>query len=251
MYVRFKHNNQIKDGLLEDGAITILTASMLDGGQLTLETVSAEDVTFLAPCMPSKIVCVGLNYKDHAEEMSMEMPKEPLLFLKPSTSVIGHGEDIIAPPHSKRLDYEGELAIIIGRKAKNIKSSDAPDYIFGFSCANDFTARDLQLADGQWARGKSFDTFCPIGPGVVKTINENDAKIELRVNGVVKQSSNLNQLIFSVNEVVSYISEQMTLLPGDVVLTGTPHGVGSVEPGDTMSISISGIGTLSNTLAKA
>ena len=251
MYVSFKHNSQIKDGFIEDGAIKILTASMLDGGQPTLETVSAEDVSFLAPCMPSKIVCVGLNYKDHAEEMGMEMPKEPLLFLKPSTSVIGHGEDIIAPPHSKRLDYEGELAIIIGRKAKNIKSSDAPDYIFGFSCANDFTARDLQLADGQWARGKSFDTFCPIGPGVVKTIDENDAKIELRVNGIIKQSSNLNQLIFSVNEVVSYISEQMTLLPGDVVLTGTPHGVGSVEPGDTMSISISGIGTLSNTLTKA
>jgi 2-keto-4-pentenoate hydratase/2-oxohepta-3-ene-1,7-dioic acid hydratase in catechol pathway len=251
MYVRFKQKDQIKEGFLEGETIALLNGGMYVGGVPTSDTVSVRDVTLLTPCQPSKVVCVGLNYKDHAKEMNMEMPKEPLLFLKPSTSVIGDGDEIVAPHHSNRLDYEGELAIVIGRQAKNIKIEDAAEYIFGYSCANDFTARDLQLADGQWARGKSFDTFCPIGPGIVKNINENNAQIELKVNGVVKQNSNLNQLIFNVNEIVSYISRQMTLLPGDVILTGTPHGVGTVVPGDTMAVSISGIGTLTNTLTQA
>ncbi|KJD17996.1 hypothetical protein VE30_15535 [Vreelandella aquamarina] len=251
MYIRFEHKNKIKEGFLKGEKIALLDREMLKGGEPTSETVLVEDVTVLAPCQPSKVVCVGLNYKDHAKEMNMEMPKEPLLFLKPSTSVIGDGEKIIAPPQSTRLDYEGELAIVIGQETKNIETEDAHEYIFGYSCANDFTARDLQLSDGQWARGKSFDTFCPIGPGIVKTINENNAEIELRVNGSVKQKSNLNQLIFNVYEIVSYISKQMTLLPGDIILTGTPHGVGTVVPGDTMTVSITGIGTLTNTLTQA
>lgn len=250
MYIRFEHKNKIKEGFLKDDKIALLDREMLMGGEPTSETVLVKDVSILAPCQPSKVVCVGLNYKDHAKEMNMEMPTEPLLFLKPSTSVIGDGEKIIAPPQSTRLDYEGELAIVIGQEAKNIDTNDSHKYIFGYSCANDFTARDLQLSDGQWARGKSFDTFCPIGPGIVKTINENDADIELRVNGSVKQKSNLNQLIFNVDEIVSYISKQMTLLPGDIILTGTPHGVGTVVPGDTMTVSITGIGTLTNTLTQ-
>ncbi|NVF15818.1 fumarylacetoacetate hydrolase family protein [Vreelandella maris] len=251
MYIRFEYKNKIKEGFLKDEKIALLDREMLAGGEPTSETVLVKDVTILAPCQPSKVVCVGLNYKDHAKEMNMEMPTEPLLFLKPSTSVIGDGEKIIAPPQSTRLDYEGELAIVIGQEAKNIDTKDSNKYIFGYSCANDFTARDLQLSDGQWARGKSFDTFCPIGPGIVKTINENDAEIELRVNGSLKQKSNLNQLIFNVDEIVSYISKQMTLLPGDIILTGTPHGVGTVVPGDTMTVSITGIGTLTNTLTQA
>merc|ERR1711964_404299 len=153
---------------LKGEKIALLDREMLKGGEPTSETVLVEDVTVLAPCQPSKVVRVGLNYKDHAKEMNMEMPKEPLLFLKPSTSVIGDGEKIIAPPQSTRLDYEGELAIVIGQETKNIETEDAHEYIFGYSCANDFTARDLQLSDGQWARGKSFDTLCSIGPGIVK-----------------------------------------------------------------------------------
>jgi len=250
MYIRFTHNNQEKEGFLDNGTVRVLNGRMLEGGTPGTETVPLDNIKLLAPCQPSKVVCVGLNYKDHAEEMNMEMPKEPLLFMKPSTSVIGHNDPIIAPPQSKQLDYEGELAIVIGRQAKDVNANDAGDYIFGYSCANDFTARDLQLGDKQWTRGKSFDTFCPIGPGIVPTINERDARIALTVNGELRQSSNLNQLIFSTHEIVSYVSAQMTLLPGDVILTGTPHGVGPVVVGDTMSISIDGIGVLTNKLAQ-
>jgi len=224
---------------------------MLQGGKVGEQTLLLSEVKLLAPCRPSKVVCVGLNYKDHAKEMNMEMPKEPLLFIKPSTSVIGDKAQIIAPPQSQKLEYEAELAIIIGQQAKNVGIDQADNHIFGYSCANDFTARDLQLSDKQWTRGKSFDTFCPIGPGIVPSINHDDARIELAVNGEVRQNSNLNQLIFSTREIVSYVSAQMTLLPGDVILTGTPHGVGPVNPGDTMTVSIDGIGILTNELVEA
>ena len=180
--------------------------------------------------------------------MNEELPKAPLLFLKPPTTVIGNEDDIVAPPNTGRLDYEGELAIVIGKKAKNIPPEEAKDYIFGYTCANDFTAREIQLGDKQWTRGKSFDTFCPLGPGIVKEINKSNAKIQLMVNGEVRQSSNINMFIFGVDEVVSYISQCMTLQPGDVILTGTPHGVGPVNSGDVMTVTIEGIGTLTNTL---
>ena len=248
MYVRFNKNNRTSEGYLDGDKVYLLTAPMLEGGVAGKEFVDLSSVKLLAPCEPSKVVCVGLNYKDHAAEMNEPLPTEPLLFMKPSTAVIGHLGLIVAPAHSKRLDYEGELAIVIAKRAKNVSVDEAGDFIFGYTCANDFTARDLQLGDKQWTRGKSFDTFCPIGPGIVRDINHDDAKIELSVNGEVRQSSNLNQLIFGAREVVSYISAQMTLLPGDVILTGTPHGVGPVTPGDSMTVTIEGIGSLSNQL---
>ncbi|UQG55153.1 MULTISPECIES: fumarylacetoacetate hydrolase family protein [unclassified Marinobacter] len=248
MYVRYIYNNQTHYGHLAKGVITRLEGNMFDSIEPSDETISASAVKLLAPCEPSKVVCVGLNYLDHAKEMDLELPKAPLLFLKPPTTVIAHQNEIKAPGNVGRLDYEGELAIVIGKQAKNVSVEDAANVIFGFTCANDFTARDIQFSDQQWTRGKSFDTFCPLGPGIVREINQDDAKIQLTVNGEVKQSSNIKMFIFKVNEVVSYISQYMTLMPGDVILTGTPHGVGPVKSGDEMSVTIDGIGTLTNTL---
>lgn len=249
MYVRYIYNNQTYYGHLVEGVITRLEGDIFDSVEPSDETVFASDVKLLAPCEPSKVVCVGLNYLDHAKEMDLELPKAPLLFLKPSTTVIAHQDGIKAPGNAGRLDYEGELAIVIGKQTKNVSVEDAANVIFGFTCANDFTAREIQFSDGQWTRGKSFDTFCPLGPGIVKEINQNDANIQLTVNGEVKQSSNIKMFIFKVNEIVSYISQHMTLMPGDVILTGTPHGVGPVKSGDEMSVTIDGIGTLTNTLS--
>lgn len=248
MYVRYSNNNEECCGFMKDGEITQLIGDMFDNPELSEVKVPASSVTLLAPCQPTKVVCVGLNYLDHAKEMNEELPKAPLLFLKPPTTVIGNGQDIVAPKDTGRLDYEGELAIVIGKKTKNISTSEAADYIFGFTCANDFTAREIQLSDKQWTRGKSFDTFCPLGPGIVSKVNTENAKIQLKVNGEVRQSSNINMFIFNIDEVVSYISTYMTLYPGDVILTGTPHGVGPVDSGDVMSVTIDGIGTLTNQL---
>jgi len=248
MYVRYRYNDETHEGFMEGGFVTRLKGKMFENPQLSNETIPASSLRLLAPCSPTKVVCVGLNYLDHAKEMNEELPEAPLLFLKPPTTIVAHEDDIIAPCDTGRLDHEGELAIVIGKKAKNLTPSQAEEVIFGYTCANDFTAREIQLSDKQWTRGKSFDTFCPLGPGIVPKINQKDAKIQLTVNGEVRQSSNINMFIFDVNHVVSYISKCMTLFPGDVILTGTPHGVGAVESGDVMSITIDGIGTLTNTL---
>ncbi|WP_447043098.1 fumarylacetoacetate hydrolase family protein [Vreelandella sp. H-I2] len=248
MYVRYRDNNKVFCGFLENGEIIKIIGGMFENHEFSKETIPVSSVRLLAPCQPTKVICVGLNYLDHANEMKEELPKAPLLFLKPPTTVIGNEDDIVAPANTGRLDYEAELAIVVGKKAKNISPNEAGNYIFGYTCANDFTAREIQLSDKQWTRGKSFDTFCPLGPGIVKEINKNDANIQLTVNGEVRQSSNINMFIFGVDEVVSYISHCMTLLPGDVILTGTPHGVGPVNAGDVMSVTIDGIGALTNTL---
>ncbi|MCH8530154.1 MAG: fumarylacetoacetate hydrolase family protein [Saccharospirillum sp.] len=248
MYIRYNYNNQAHYGFLEDGVIKRLNGTLFNHTGLSDESLELSSVKLLPPCQPTKVICVGLNYRDHAEEMNETLPEAPLLFLKPPTTVIAHHDAIVAPEGTGRLDYEAELAIVIGVEAKNVSVTESADYIFGFTCANDFTARDIQLSDKQWTRGKSFDTFCPLGPGIVKTINQNDASIELTVNGEIRQQSNINKFIFGPNEIVSYISRHMTLLPGDVILTGTPHGVGPVNSGDVMSVTIDGVGTLTNTL---
>lgn len=196
---------------------------------------------------PLKIICVGLNYRDHAEELKMSLPASPIIFLKPPTAVIGDGEDIIYPDWmTKNLHYEAELAIVIGEKAHRISEKDAEKYIEGYTCGNDVTARDLQNLDGQWTRSKSFDTFCPLGPRVVKDLNPNKLDIQLLLNGEIKQSSNTGQMIFKPAYLVSFISQIMTLLPGDVILTGTPPGVGPMRKGDTVVVEIEGIGRLTN-----
>jgi 2-keto-4-pentenoate hydratase/2-oxohepta-3-ene-1,7-dioic acid hydratase in catechol pathway len=204
---------------------------------------------FLPPVMPSKVVCVGLNYRDHAKELGFDLPKEPLIFIKPGTSVIGHLDNILYPVQSERVDYEAELAVVISRPCSKVSPEEATSYIFGYTCLNDVTARDLQIKDGQWTRAKSFDTFCPIGPYIETEIADpHKLDISLVLNGVRKQASNTSNLIFPVNELISRISHIMTLNDGDVIATGTPSGIGPMNRGDKVCVEIEGIGVLENML---
>lgn len=217
-------------------------------GAYDQRTFQLEQVTLLPPCEPTKVVAVGLNYRDHAEELKMAVPAEPLLFMKPSTSVVGPGEAIILPPQSSRVDYEAELAVVIGKTASRIPLEDAVHYILGYTCLNDVTARDLQGKDGQWTRAKGFDTFCPIGPWIETSVDPGDLKIELLLNGTVMQSSRTSNLIFNPRALVAFVSNIMTLLPGDIIATGTPSGIGPVKKGDVVEVRIEGIGSLFNTV---
>ena len=196
---------------------------------------------------PSKIVCVGRNYADHAAELGNEVPVEPLLFLKAPSAIIGDCDPIVVPPQSAQVEHEGELAIIIGRKCKDLTETDDPfEYVGGFACLNDVTARDLQRKDGQFARAKSFDTFCPIGRAVDARVDISDIRVITRVNGVVKQDGRTAQMVFPPDFLIRYISNMMTLLPGDIIATGTPSGVSPMKPGDVCEVEIEGIGTLTN-----
>ncbi|MBL3687690.1 FAA hydrolase family protein [Leucobacter zeae] len=255
---RFQAEGEISYGILdeaEQGAgieIVELTGDpMIAGFDTTGRRFRFEDVRLLAPVIPrSKIVCVGKNYLDHVEEMRDEtgggLPEEPLLFLKPNTSIVGPGDAIVRPAISDRVEHEGELAMVIGAVAKDVPEEDALKYVFGFTAANDVTARDLQIADGQWTRGKGFDTFCPLGPVIETDPDLSDARVVTRVNGEVRQDGSTAQLIFSLSRIVAHASQAFTLLPGDVILTGTPAGVGRLEPGDTVEVEIEGIGILRN-----
>ena len=204
----------------------------------------------LPPCSPTKIVCVGRNYLEHARELGNEPPKEPLIFLKPPSSLIASGEDIVYPSISERVDFEGELGVIIGRRARHVKAADAAAYILGYTCVNDVTARDLQRKDGQWTRGKGFDTFCPAGPCMVPRdeVDFNSLIVRTLVNGETKQEAPVTDMMFSVDVIISYITEFMTLEPGDLIATGTPPGVGPLLPGSRVRVEIPGIGALENTV---
>jgi len=206
------------------------------------------DLSLLPPTLPSKIVAIGRNYLDHIQEFDNIVPGEPMFFLKPPSAVIGPGGAIVYPRISERLDYEGELAVVIGREARNIKEADWEEYVFGYTIMNDVTARDLQKKDGQWSRAKGFDTFAPIGPWIETEINPADLAISTKLNGDVKQSSRTSRMIFSVGRQIAFITQAMTLLPGDVISTGTPAGVGSMKVGDTVEVEIEGIGILKNTV---
>ena len=214
----------------------------------TKKNFSATDkkIKILAPTLPSKIIAVGLNYKDHAAELKMPEPQEPLLFMKPPSAVIAAGEIIRLPKSSAQVDYEGELAVIIKKKCFKIDERKAKDYILGYTCANDVTARDLQKKDGQWTRAKSFDTFCPLGPCIETELDLNNVIIKTYLNGEIKQDSTTANFIFNVFQITAFISNIMTLLPGDVILTGTPFGVGALKSGDRIKIEITGIGSLEN-----
>jgi 2-keto-4-pentenoate hydratase/2-oxohepta-3-ene-1,7-dioic acid hydratase in catechol pathway len=204
-------------------------------------------VRLLSPCLPTKIVAVGLNYRDHAEEMKKTLPTEPLLFMKPSTAVIGHEDKIIYPHHtSSRVDYEGELGVVIGKKAKWINKDEALNYVFGYTCINDVTARDLQAKDVQYTRAKGFDTFAPTGPVIETELDPSDLEISTFLNDERKQHSRTSELIFNVPRLISFISRVMTLLPGDIIATGTPSGVGPMKGGDKVEIKVEGIGVLRN-----
>ena len=204
----------------------------------------------LPPCSPTKIVCVGRNYAEHAKELGNPVPPEPIIFLKPPSSLIASGDNIVYPKISERLDYEGELGVVMGKRARNVKSSDATPYILGYTCVNEVTARDLQKKDGQWTRGKGFDTFCPVGPCMVPREEADFRSFRVRtlVNGEVKQDGSVTDMIFSVNDIIAYITSFMTLEPGDLIATGTPPGVGPVQPGAKIQIDIPGIGVLENTV---
>ena len=253
--IRFEAQGTTKWGMIEGTMIFGHGGNPYSGGKFMPDRSSYKlsDVKLLPPCLPTKIVAVGLNYKAHAQEFKQPvLPKEPLLFLKPSTAVIGPEDTIIVPKGSDgRVDYECELAVVIGKTAKNVPESDAKNFIFGYTCANDVTERVYQKEDGQWTRAKGFDTFAPLGPMIVTDIEPDDLKIETYVNGQLKQSSNTNSMIFGVPKLVSFISQVMTLLPGDVIFTGTPGGIGRIKPGDEVEVKIEKIGTLKNFVAAA
>lgn len=204
----------------------------------------------LPPCSPSKIVCVGRNYAEHAKEMGADVPAEPTIFLKPSTSLIASGDAIVYPRLTERLDYEGEIGVVMGRRAHKVKSADASEYILGYTPVNDVTARDLQRKDGQWTRGKGFDTFCPVGPYIVprNEVNPDTLRVRTFVDGEKKQDASAMEMIFSVNDIIAYVSAFMTLEPGDLIATGTPSGVGPMQPGSRVQIEIEGVGVLENTV---
>ena len=244
--VRFLVHGRTAYGILNKDE----TAELDGEGYASLSSIRARhrtaDVILLAPCVPTKIVAVGLNYRDHARELGMQVPESPILFLKPPTSVIGPGETIVRPAMSSRVDYEAELGIVIRDRVSRIPPEASRDHILGYTCANDVTARDLQKKDGQWTRAKSFDTFCPIGPWIQTDLDPDDLLIESYVNGERRQSSRTSQFIFGVDLLVSFISQVMTLEPGDLIITGTPAGIGPLQAGDEVEVRIEGIGCLKN-----
>jgi 2-keto-4-pentenoate hydratase/2-oxohepta-3-ene-1,7-dioic acid hydratase in catechol pathway len=213
----------------------------------TGQSYPVADVRLLAPVLPTKVVAIGKNYADHAREMGGEPPDEPVIFLKPSTSVIGPGDPVARPVKlSERVDFEGELAVVIGRLCRDVPPERVSEVIFGYTCANDVTARDLQAKDGQWTRAKGFDTFCPLGPWIETGLDPSDLELTTTVNGEVKQHARTSQLLHDVTAVVCYVTSVMTLLPGDILLTGTPAGIGPLVHGDRVSVAIQGIGALTN-----
>ena len=251
-YVRVQTSDeQIYYGLLQlSREVRVLDAPPWLNGQLTDRELPAESYTILAPCAPSKVIAVGKNYAAHAAEMGTPVPEEPLLFLKPPTTVIATDGVILYPPQSQRVDYEGELALIIGDRCVDCTPEQAQGKIWGYTIANDVTARDLQRKDGQWTRAKGFDTFCPLGPWIVRDVSPG-ARLQTFVNDNPKpvQSAFIDQMVFAPDVLVSYISQAITLLPGDVVLTGTPEGVGPLQVGDRVRVEIEGIGYLNSTVA--
>jgi 2-keto-4-pentenoate hydratase/2-oxohepta-3-ene-1,7-dioic acid hydratase in catechol pathway len=214
------------------------------GGRESGDTLDWRDEDLACPVRPSKILCIGRNYAAHARELGHEVPSEPLLFLKPPSSLLGPGGEVRLPPESARVEHEAELAVVIGRKAKNVSAGDALAHIFGYACACDVTARDLQRKDVQFTRSKGFDTFCPVGPWIETELDPGGVAVRCRVNGVTRQDGTTSHMIFDVPTLVSYASRMMTLEPGDVILTGTPEGVGPLAAGDALEVEVSGIGTL-------
>ncbi len=236
-------------GVLNDqDSILVLRGDPIYSGIVPQDkSLKLSDVKLLAPVIPrSKVVCIGKNYADHAAEMDSVVPTEPIIFIKPNTSVIGPNETIIWPSMSERVDHEVELAIVIGRICKEVPAAKARDVIYGYTIANDVTARDLQKKDGQWSRAKGFDTFCPLGPWIETEFVPKDQKITATLNGEIRQSSVLSEMIFKIPQIIEFVTNVMTLLPGDVVLTGTPAGIGPMPAGASISVAIEGLGTLTN-----
>lgn len=245
---RFKHQNEIKFGVLKDDTVFPFdNLHELENYVSLAESLNRKEVEFLIPVTPSKIVCVGRNYAEHAAELGNEVPKEPLLFLKAPSALIIDNEPILIPSQSERVEHEGELAVVIGRECKKLSEDENPfDFVFGYTCLNDVTARDLQRRDVQFTRAKSFDTFCPVGSFIETELDVSDIRVTTRVNNLIKQDGRTSQMVFPVEFLIRYISNQMTLNAGDIIATGTPSGVSQLKSGDICEVEIEGIGILRN-----
>ena len=250
---RYTHDGEVAFGVVEsdgDGALEVADIAGHPFGPITFtggrRPLSA--VRLLAPVLPSKVVAIGKNYAEHASEMGGDVPERPLLFLKPSTAVIGSGDTIAYPSSSSRVDYEGELAVVVGRLCRDVPESNAADVIFGYTCANDVTARDQQASDGQWSRAKGYDSFCPLGPWIETSLDVSDLRVTTTLNGEIKQDGRTVQIVHKIPALIAHITACMTLLPGDVILTGTPAGVGPMRVGDEVAVEIESIGRLVNTV---
>ncbi|MGC8768920.1 fumarylacetoacetate hydrolase family protein [Calditerrivibrio sp.] len=243
---RFSSGKEEKKGILENGKIKEVIGSFFTGFTVTTNEYDPDKVKLLPPVLPSKVVCVGRNYAEHAKELGNEVPEEPLIFLKPSTAVIGPEDGIIYPSASHEVHFEAELGVVIGKRCKAVTPDQAKDYILGFTCVNDVTARDIQKKENKFTRAKSFDTFCPIGPVIQTELNPLSVEVVSRLNGIIKQNGNTKNMIHNVYQLISFISNVMTLLPGDVIATGTPSGVGPMNVGDTIEVEVDGIGILKN-----
>jgi 2-keto-4-pentenoate hydratase/2-oxohepta-3-ene-1,7-dioic acid hydratase in catechol pathway len=243
---RFSHEGAVSFGVIEGDTIAQISAHPFGPIEFTGGRAPLSAVKLLAPVLPSKVVAIGKNYASHAAEMGGEVPEQPLIFLKPSTSVIAGGDAIASPPSSERVDYEGELAVVIGRLCRDVPVERAMEVVLGYTCANDVTARDQQKTDGQWSRAKGYDTFCPLGPWIETDVDPADLQITTRLNGEVKQDSRTSMIVHKIPTLIAYITSCMTLLPGDVILTGTPDGIGPMQIGDTVEVEIEGVGTLTN-----
>jgi 2-keto-4-pentenoate hydratase/2-oxohepta-3-ene-1,7-dioic acid hydratase in catechol pathway len=247
-YARFwrKGGQEAVLGWLEGDRVGLITGPLFGAHRRMPVSQPLGSVKLAAPWLPGKIVCVGRNYAEHAREHHVEIPDVPMLFMKPPSAVIGPGEPIQLPPQSAQVEHEGELAVVIGRRIRNASTEEGLAAVFGYTVANDVTARDLQQRDGQWTRAKGFDTFCPLGPWIDTEVNPHDLRITCRVNGRIRQLESTRDMVFSIGQLISFISGIMTLDPGDVLLTGTPAGVGKLESGDTVQVEIEGIGILEN-----
>jgi 2-keto-4-pentenoate hydratase/2-oxohepta-3-ene-1,7-dioic acid hydratase in catechol pathway len=236
---RFRHNHRVFTGEVIDNKVH----ATIGGREYAMEAVKV-----LPPCTPTKIVCVGCNYVEHAKELNERIPDEPILFMKPPSSLLAGGDNIVYPKQAQRVDYEAELAVVIGRRTRHVMADKAKDHILGYTCFNDVTARDLQRKDIQWTRAKSFDTFSPVGPFIASEPDPRNLNIKATLNGEVRQNSNTKDMIFDVYRLVEFISSVMTLETGDIIATGTPPGVGPMNPGDVIEIEIENVGTLKNTV---
>lgn len=248
-FVRFKIKSGIRYGLVCKNHVLEIEGDIFNQYRVSETKHDFCDLKILSPCVPTKIIAIGLNYRSHAEELGMTLPEDPMIFMKPTTAVIGPDEEIIYPDMSSRVDYEGELAVVIGKKCRFVAEADSEKYIAGYTCFNDVTARDLQRKDVQFTRAKGFDTFAPMGPFIETDINPCNVKIETFLNGEKKQSGNTSDLIFPVRTIVSFLSKIMTLCPGDIIATGTPSGIGPMKRGDVVEVRIEGVGSLSNRVA--
>jgi 2-keto-4-pentenoate hydratase/2-oxohepta-3-ene-1,7-dioic acid hydratase in catechol pathway len=245
--VRFLLNDQVRYGIVEGDRVRELLRPYFEGLMPMKTVYPLSDLHLVAPVRPSKMLCIGLNYRDHAREMNKPLPEEPVLFMKPASALAGPGQPIVYPRMAGRVDYEAELAVVIGRRTRSVSPEQAREHILGYTCFNDVTARDLQSKDGQWTRAKGFDTFAVVGPWIETDPGDpNRLAVECRLNGKVRQKSNTDQLVFNCRNLVSWASRIMTLEPGDLIATGTPSGVGPMRPGDTVEVEIERIGVLSN-----